>query len=286
MEIISRTTVFVYIDSKECQLKKEKHACRGPSIPSSFSFKSKSMSSHLLVPGTFEQRPELLQEADELRYGARVLPIRSNSFRDQSEIEKERNSKRPQVKVRSGHRRESSDHASDNDFYLIAAGNRQRRRSSLPASSPNLLHLNIETIQDTPDIKDQSLRRVRSFKTTTKGVVNRGDSIRKRGARNSRYGSDEITQHTHTSSPRPEHHVPFEIKVENSPDNSAVSSYYKVVILGATSVGKTSITQQFMTSEYVAFENSMGKFFTFSNYLGIVTLFNICGMIVHETTIR
>jgi hypothetical protein len=43
-------------------------------------------------------------------------------------------------------------------------------------------------------------------------------------------------------------------------DNSAMSSYYKVVVLGAIGVGKTSITQQFMTSEYVAFDNSIGKY--------------------------
>jgi GTPase SAR1 family protein len=52
----------------------------------------------------------------------------------------------------------------------------------------------------------------------------------------------------------------LEVQVEKPPDNPANLSYFTIIVLGANGVGKTSITQQFMTSEYVAFDNSIGKF--------------------------
>lgn len=240
----------------------ERSICRGPSLTSTNSSSSNhSMSSHLVVPGIHVSRSESFRSEHDSHSGSRVLPLRSGSFREPCEIEKEHTTKRRPVKNRSSNRRESPD-LQNEDFYLNAAGNRQRRRSSLPSSSPNLLHFfTNDDARDCKDSRDPHLRRVRSFKTTNKGVVNRGDSVRR--GRTSRNGSDEHTRYT--PSPRPtSHHVPFEIKVENSSDNAAVTSYYKVVVLGAHGVGKSSITQQFMTSEYVAFENSVGMY-SFTN---------------------
>lgn len=228
---------------------------RGPSLTSTnSSCSNQSMSTHLLVPGIHVSRSESLRSDQDCHSGSRVLPLRSGSFREPGELEKEQSAKRRPVKSRSGNRRESPDLKSE-EFYLSATANRGRRRSSLPTSSPNLLNFfSTDETRDYRDAKDPPLRRVRSFKTTNKGVVNRGDSVR-RGGRSSRNGSEDQTR------PRPaSHHIPFEIKVENPPDNSAVNSYYKVVVLGANGVGKTSITQQFMTSEYVAFDNSVGKY--------------------------
>lgn len=239
----------------------ERKICRGPSLSSNNSNASNhSMSSHLLVPEIHVFGSESLRDQSEPHSGRRVLPIRSGSFRDQTELERENKSKRPQVTIRTRNRRESPDISSDTYYYLKATANQQRRRSSLPAISPDLLHCSNEDLKETRETKDSALRRVRSFKTTTKGVVNRGDSVRKRGGRSAREGSDEKSRHACTPSPNPARHIPFEVKVKNPYDNSAMSSYYKVVVLGAIGVGKTSITQQFMTSEYVAFDNSIGKY--------------------------
>jgi GTPase SAR1 family protein len=55
----------------------------------------------------------------------------------------------------------------------------------------------------------------------------------------------------------------LEVQVEKPPDNPANLSYFTIIVLGANGVGKTSITQQFMTSEYVAFDNSIGSLFNY-----------------------
>ncbi|CAG2237158.1 unnamed protein product [Mytilus edulis] len=238
----------------------EKRVIRGPSISSNTSTSSGLMASHLLVPGIHVSRSESNREDYDHHSGHRVLPLRAGSFREPGELEREQKAKRPHVKSRRN-KRESADLSSDPDFYLSAAANQHRRRSSLPASTPNLLDFfTNDDARDNRDARgDAALRRVRSFKTTTKGVVNRGDSVRKRSGRSSRDGSNEQSRSTVTSSPRPTRHVPFEVNVEKPSDNSAISSYFKVVVLGAPGVGKTSITQQFMTSEYVAFENSVDQ---------------------------
>ncbi|KAJ8302583.1 hypothetical protein KUTeg_018979, partial [Tegillarca granosa] len=127
------------------------------------------------------------------------------------------------------------------------------RRGSLPASSPNLLAISTsyDDVRENRENKDTSIRRVRSFKTTPKGVVNRGDSFRKKGAR--------CGQYTRASPPKNKDEAcdptPVQTVFSVTPDEP--TSYFKVLVLGAPGVGKTSLSQQFMTSEYTAFDNSM-----------------------------
>ena len=124
-----------------------------------------------------------------------------------------------------------------------------------PGSSPDLLSVSFEDVSRSRP--DPNLRRVRSFKTTSKGVVNRGDSFRKKGARCGGLGKESpprgltpnVSPHL-SASPR---------LAPNQAAEVVPNSYYKVVALGAPGVGKTAITQQFMTSEYIAFDSSMGK---------------------------
>ncbi|KAK3085532.1 hypothetical protein FSP39_004748 [Pinctada imbricata] len=125
------------------------------------------------------------------------------------------------------------------------------QRGSVPQSSPNLLSISYEDVREPEGQKDSSIRRVRSFKTTSKGVVNRGDSFRKRGGRLSGTGRTTPPGATPSGSPLPP--LPKTIKI---PEPEANSSYFKVVVLGAPGVGKSTLTHQFMTSEYIAFDTS------------------------------
>ncbi|KAH3772792.1 GTP-binding protein REM 1-like isoform X2 [Dreissena polymorpha] len=129
------------------------------------------------------------------------------------------------------------------------------------SSSPNLLfpkdgahheqgRLNEARSSDGP------LRRVRSFKTTSKGVVNRGDSFRKKNSsRNVASGSTNGFD-----SPRLDasHSQPSQSDFEctASPEEPP-SSYFRVQLVGAPGCGKTSITNQFMSSDYANAYDSM-----------------------------
>ena len=138
----------------------------------------------------------------------------------------------------------------------------QKRRDSDGnySSSPNLLFPKDDLQADGASSGDAPLRRVRSFKTTSKGgVLNRGDSFRKKSSnRNLASGS---TVEKGRDSPRtekgkvvvPDLHTPAHGRV-------ALPSYFKVQILGAIGCGKTSITNQFMSSDFAnAFESMNGK---------------------------
>ena len=99
---------------------------------------------------------------------------------------------------------------------------------------------------------DNELYTLRSFATTSKGVVvNRGDSLRSRSS-NSVYSSGSelcpLSPGSRTSS---------SISRESIGTSDSV---YRVAVLGASGVGKTAITQQFMTSEYLGgFDTSIGE---------------------------
>jgi hypothetical protein len=99
-------------------------------------------------------------------------------------------------------------------------------------------------------------RRVRSFKTTSKGLINRGDEVK--------VSSKEFIQYDFVSSiendqlnglrtgfrkyniPQVDTTEPCTTKTDKS-DNS----FFRVFIMGAGGVGKSSIVSQFMTSEYL-----------------------------------
>ncbi|KAH3714665.1 GTP-binding protein REM 1-like [Dreissena polymorpha] len=137
------------------------------------------------------------------------------------------------------------------------------RRSSLPSPSANFLSVSYDNIpvQKESTSEQQPLRRVRSFKTTSKGgIVNRGDSFKRsansinsngsvipceQGANNALSQSRQRIDSTHSKDSG--------TAVSNC--SSLEPDVFKVAILGDKGVGKTSLTNQFMTSEFVAFEN-------------------------------
>ena len=105
------------------------------------------------------------------------------------------------------------------------------------------LHLDVET----------DLYRLRSFSTTSKGIViNRGDSVRSRST-NSVYSSEgeqcPLSPSSRTSSTHSRESFGLVPVIP-----------FRVTVLGAAGVGKTAITQQFMTSEYLGgFDTSIGE---------------------------
>lgn len=102
--------------------------------------------------------------------------------------------------------------------------------------------------------EESSLCRVRSFKTTSKGgIVNRGDSVKRKAQK------DHIHVHPTNSVPQDAEarrapgvrHASFsdvECKCQNEESENEV---FTVVVLGPAGVGKTLLTTQFMTSEYI-----------------------------------
>lgn len=107
---------------------------------------------------------------------------------------------------------------------------------------------------DPTESEESSLCRVRSFKTTSKGgIVNRGDSVKRKAQK------DHIHVHPTNSVPqdaearrapgvRHTSSSDVECKCQNEENENEV---FTVVVLGPAGVGKTLLTTQFMTSEYI-----------------------------------
>ncbi|XP_052231814.1 uncharacterized protein LOC127845135 [Dreissena polymorpha] len=105
------------------------------------------------------------------------------------------------------------------------------------------------SFRERPERASGELRRVRSFKTTSKGLVNRGDSFK------TRKGATEFV----AASSQPE------VTVDRVDDDNTyllptgvmtkteeqLPKYYRVLLLGSVGVGKSSIINQFMTSEFL-----------------------------------
>lgn len=108
---------------------------------------------------------------------------------------------------------------------------------------------------------EEEYYRLRHFSITGKGIVNRGDSLKSRRSRsnNSVASSNSSTEHLTASYPG---------SARNSAAGSLASSRessasqgtvpFRVLMLGAPSVGKSSLVSQFMTSEYLhAYDTSI-----------------------------
>lgn len=127
------------------------------------------------------------------------------------------------------------------------------RRHSMPPS-PFRLSLSSNDIRN-PEV----LRRVRSFKTTSKGVVNSGDIMRKRGSMcltptsGLTVTSSDIDLSTSKGIGTGRARLPSTTSQGSSADYSFASSgapsYYRVLVLGSSGVGKSALINQFMSSE-------------------------------------
>lgn len=108
----------------------------------------------------------------------------------------------------------------------------------------------------------EPLRRVRSFKMTSKGIVNRGDTFRESNTSLASDGSfSEQTFHVNRHRQR----VPSESENVDPGDDvdsatsTSIPNVYRVALCGSVGVGKTALVNQFKTSEYMGgFEISIG----------------------------
>ncbi|WAR11903.1 RIT2-like protein [Mya arenaria] len=132
------------------------------------------------------------------------------------------------------------------------------RRSSLPSIARNFLSVSFDDIHKEEEPSDQ--RRVRSFKTTSKGgIVNRGDSFKRSSNSIHSTGSAMHSEHggtrshnnsTHTINSKQSRYI----GTLDSMGSSMETVIHKVAMVGDKGVGKRSLTNQFMTSEFIAFD--------------------------------
>lgn len=216
-----------------------------------------SISSYSSTGSGMEQTTPLLLEPTDFSGGSHS---RSSSVREHRGTRGLESSKgllppTPGV-IRGGSFREPGELRQKVEKYKNRVNSPQLRDSQPPGSSPDLLSVSYEDVSRGKP--DANLRRVRSFKTTSKGVVNRGDSFRKKGARCGGLGKESPPRGL---TPNVSPHLSATPRLAPAPvmDGDQNSSYYKIVALGAPGVGKTAITQQFMTSEYIAFDSSMDQ---------------------------
>ncbi|XP_061197149.1 GTP-binding protein RAD-like [Saccostrea echinata] len=121
----------------------------------------------------------------------------------------------------------------------------RNRRNSLPLDYTDVdcTYFSSE-IQSSRVNSHESFQRVRSFKMTSKGLINHGDSVRNKNRSTSASRSSSLKEN------RRQRMASNDSCDTCSSVSSCSSGYYRVVILGTHSVGKTAIMNQFMTSEY------------------------------------
>ena len=113
-----------------------------------------------------------------------------------------------------------------------------------------------QTPGDGSDHIELNFYRVRSFTSTSRGIINRGDSFKRRKrmtASNLSIDStgscpERLTQLRRTWSTQSQGSRGSSV---NSSLDADTPTSFRVIILGAPGVGKTAIIQQFMTSEYM-----------------------------------
>lgn len=110
----------------------------------------------------------------------------------------------------------------------------------------------------------EPLRRVRSFKMTSKGIVNRGDTFRHSNSSLASEGSysefiSHKDKHPQKISSEPEN---VDLEITNEPATSTtIPNVFRVALCGSVGVGKTALVNQFKTSEYMGgFEISIGMY--------------------------
>ncbi|GFO27077.1 GTP-binding protein rad [Plakobranchus ocellatus] len=100
--------------------------------------------------------------------------------------------------------------------------------------------------------RGDGIKRVRSFKTTSKGLINHGDSFKM--STNSLMSSGSAASLNDTSGNRSPRRTSCPASHDGSvEDTSSLTSQldlYRVLLMGAPGVGKSALARQFMTSEY------------------------------------
>ncbi|XP_022244824.1 GTP-binding protein RAD-like isoform X1 [Limulus polyphemus] len=153
----------------------------------------------------------------------------------------------------------------------LEPNNRFRQRI---ASIPVDMALQLDPNLTTRSSSDQSLllpvelsdfERLRNFSVTSKGVINRGDSFRSKSRSNHSISSvGSQPPHSNITPPSTPNLSSVAFPGAETPDVPPViiteSVRYRVLITGSPDVGISSLTSQFLTSEYIcAYETSQAE---------------------------
>ena len=176
-------------------------------------------------------------------------PTRASSFREGG---------RPHIQKRS-HR--GNNHSSNNNNNNLSPKDSTdslkddrlgRRRSSMPNVTENLLTV---PNADGADANNSRLRRVRSFKTTSKGVINRGDSFKKKSTHSLMSSGSANAEQRQAQQLLANQMAAANAAAGVTPELLAVPpvpTYYRVMMMGGEGTGKSQIAKQFMTSDFLA----------------------------------
>lgn len=131
---------------------------------------------------------------------------------------------------------------------------RERRRNSLPLDCCKTNTLPFSCVDGHQrGWSRETFQRVRSFKLTSKGLVNHGDSFRNRER-------SKLSTSSGSFKSNKRQRLPSETSIDTDSSGSYTNEYYRIAILGAHSVGKTALMNQFMTSEYIGGQDATGTF--------------------------
>ncbi|GFS06707.1 GTP-binding protein RAD, partial [Elysia marginata] len=158
------------------------------------------------------------------------------------------------------HHQQHNNNNKDSGLDAVSLG---QRRSSMPNVAEHFL--SVPHHHGASADRDSKLRRVRSFKTTSKGVVvNRGDSFKKKSTHSLMSTGSAITEATRQLQQQQQQQQLFLYQQQqhqqhlldsNSPYLADVPppipTYYRVIMMGSAGCGKSQMTKQFMTSDYV-----------------------------------
>lgn len=134
---------------------------------------------------------------------------------------------------------------------------RERRRNSLPLDCCKTNTLPFSCVDGHQrGWSRETFQRVRSFKLTSKGLVNHGDSFRNRER-------SKLSTSSGSFKSNKRQRLPSETSIDTDSSGSYTNEYYRIAILGAHSVGKTALMNQFMTSEYIGGQDATGTLLLF-----------------------
>ncbi|XP_022243170.1 GTP-binding protein REM 1-like [Limulus polyphemus] len=180
-------------------------------------------------------------------------PLLDKSY--QQGIKRSQSMRNPRRPESAGYLRERIASISDDSSVLPHKSFPFRSSSNhslpLPSDEAKFLHL--------PFSRDEAeMQRLRNFSVTSKGVVNRGDSFRSKSRSTHSVSS---TGSRHSLSTTPPRTPSFELFLQEAPEVPPVvvtdTEVHRVLVVGAPEVGKSSLTTQFTTSEYIcAYDNS------------------------------
>ncbi|XP_013111698.2 uncharacterized protein LOC106090148 isoform X3 [Stomoxys calcitrans] len=112
---------------------------------------------------------------------------------------------------------------------------------------------------------EEEYYRLRHFSITGKGVINRGDSLKSRRSKSNNSVASSNSSNEHLTAPqapqatRSSANHSLASSRESSTSNPG-NGPYRVLMMGAPAVGKSSLVSQFMTSEYLhAYDTSIGN---------------------------